>query len=152
MDLLGKTIEHEEGDTLEALGFFDFITQVNKYNRKNEFIHGYTDKGTEIFGWISQFTNYKGERPDFIQSGEKKYGIHYKNLYATSLLGPLLITSPNFTKELLREMAMKDNLPEEESLMMSFEKRKEDMIRNTKKTLNSPFKRRSLCFLRYKKH
>lgn len=132
MDLLGKTIYHEEGESLEALGFFDFDTYVAKYERKNEFVHGYTQKGTEIFGWISQFTDYLGDLPGFIQSGEKKYGIHYKNLYATSLLGPLLITSPYFTKDLLREMSMKDTLPEEESLIMSFEKRKDDMKKNRK--------------------
>lgn len=132
MDLLGKKIKHEKGEELEALGFFDFITYVAKYDRVNEFVHGYTKSGSEIFGWISQFTSYKGDLPGFIKSGKKKYGIHYKNLYSTSLLGPLLITSPYFTKELLGEMGIKEQLPKEEVLLESFEKRKADMAKNTK--------------------
>lgn len=131
-DLLGKKICHEEGECLEALGLFDFTTQVARYRRSNAFVHGYTREESEIFGWISQFTEYSGELPGFVFSDNKSYGIHYKNLYATSLLGPLLITSPYFTKELLRAMGKEDRLPEEEDLLACFEKRREDRLKNMK--------------------
>ncbi len=132
LDLLGTTIEHEEGETLEALGLFDFKTKVAKYKRTNAFIHGQTQKGAEVFGFISQFTSYQGEMPPLVQSQGKGYGIHYKNLYATSLLGPLLITSPYFTKELLQEMGMPTTLPKEESMMAAFKRRKEQLLENTR--------------------
>lgn len=132
LDLLGQEIIHEEASTLQALGFFDFVTRVNKYDRINKFVHGHTTKGSEIFGWISQFTSYQGEKPSFIKAQDQDYGVHYKNLYATSLLGPLLITSPHFTRELLDAMDMTDSFPMEKDLLESFNKRKNDMMKNTK--------------------
>lgn len=132
LDLLGQEIIHEEGPIHQGLGLFDFKTRVNRYDRINSFVHGFTKKGSEIFGWISQFTNYSGDLPYLLKSNDKSYGIHYRNLYATSLLGPLLITSPYFTKELLGAMGMDTALPHEEDLIKTFKERKRHMEANKK--------------------
>lgn len=133
LDLLGKKIIHEDGETLEGLELFDFETFVNKYDRINKFVHGYSLEGSEIFGWISQFTSYQGQMPFFIRAKEANYGLHYKNLYATSLLGPLLITSPEFTRELLLKIGLDKKLPLEEEIFETFNKRKQDMSKNASK-------------------
>lgn len=130
LDLLGREIIHEDGARYKALDLFNFETRVNKYDRINKFIHGYTKEGSEIHGWISQFTNYSGQVDYLVQSTDKNYGIKYNNLYASSLLGPLLITSPYFTKELLGKMKITDSLPFEKDLFLTFENRKRQMLKN----------------------
>lgn len=128
LDLTGKEIRYDGADVIHALGLFDFVTETNKYDRTNAFVYGETAAGSEVFGWISQFTKYIGDMPHFVQGEKRGYGAKRNNLYATSLLGPLLITSPQFTKELLREMGMEDRLPREEALIAAFERRKAQML------------------------
>ena len=58
----------------------------------------------------------------------KNEGIHYKNFYATYLLGPFLIMNPYFTKNLLRKLGLNDTLIYEEDLIKAYDKRLEHFL------------------------
>ncbi len=55
-------------------------------------------------------------------------GIHYKNFFATSILGPLLVMNPLFTKHLLATFNITTKLAFEEDVVKAYEKRLSQML------------------------
>lgn len=109
MELFGEYIA-EDNSRREALGIFPFYSKRSaEYFRHNSMFLGSFDD-IEVVGCKSQFAYiYSQCKNPFMKviggcgnNPEDKWeGIHYKNFFATYVLGPLLPLNPCFTKRLL---------------------------------------------------
>lgn len=135
-EVFGSYIETDEGKKLPALGTFDMYAKRNLLQRHNSDFDGVFD-GIRIIGSKSQFSMCypKSEEYSFIKGTKgiglnpetKNEGIHYKNFFATYLLGPLLINNPDFTKYLLKLIGCKNPiLAFEEDSYVAYNKRIHD--------------------------
>lgn len=135
MELFGKCIRDDEEET-PMLGIFPFYADrcICEIRHNSQFIGKYND--IKIVGYKSQFSACKGEFPDpFIEvSGgygnnntkEDKYeGVHYKNFFATYLLGPFLVLNPLFTKHLLGLMGHNEGIAFEKEVIEAYNQRVE---------------------------
>lgn len=129
IELIGSYIE-EKNRKIETLNLFPKIYfKRDKNNRFSSLFKGKYDN-IDIVGNQSQFSFMYGENEyPFINAYDKCYGmneeskiegIHYKNFYATYLLGPFLILNPLFMKHLLKLMNCDKKLIFEEQLMKTY--------------------------------
>lgn len=135
LDLVGRTIEYEKGETVEALGLFPFDTYCMRYKRRNEAVYG-SFQAIDVMGFRSQFTTHRGnlqEHPfihlkygDGTISDSQIEGIHKNRFFATELLGPFLVLNPLFSKWLFSLVGFDDQLPFEEALIRAYRVRKKD--------------------------
>lgn len=116
-EIIGDYIE-EEGKKIKALGLFDLYFKRDYEHRHNSFYVGVFEN-EKLVGNKSQFTfAYGKNKYPFLNTTvgvgdnmeEKKEGVHYKNFFATYLLGPILPLNPNFTKYLLGLKGIKKEL------------------------------------------
>lgn len=109
MELFGEYIAEGENKN-EALGIFPFYSHRNvEYFRHNShFLGRFND--IEVVGSKSQFAYCYGkfEHPFMSVAGgcgnnpeDKTEGIHYRNFFATYVLGPILPLNPPFAKHIL---------------------------------------------------
>ena len=120
----------ENNQRNEALGIFDYHIEKNM---EHKVITWYVGKFGEIdiVGHKNQYSSCNDVKNGFIEnvkgygnnSSSTEEGIHYKNFYATYLLGPFLIMNPLFTKYLLKEMDVDSNIAFEEDLMNAYNDR-----------------------------
>ena len=90
----------------------------------------------KLIGHKNQFSICKNIKNPFINTingqgsdiGGNNEGIHYKNFYATYLLGPCLIMNPYFTKYILKQMGIDDTLIYEQDLLNAYKKRLDHFI------------------------
>lgn len=141
MSLFGKYIETQE-EKLEGLNIFNYHA---KYITTSTFKSAST---TRIVGEVKVTTKLIKEkiigfqnRCDYIYSIEtplfeteqkysndgtnKKEGLKYKNVYATHIIGPLLIRNPYFTDYLLKELCKIKNIkyiPQENTSKKAYKK------------------------------
>lgn len=129
-ELFGKHID-DGGRILPALDYFPCYARRNMENRHNSMFIGTFD-GMKIVGNKSQYSFSYGDFPDpFIRvtggygmnPDIRTEGIHYKNFYATYLLGPFLVLNPPFTKHLLSRMGHRAPLAHEAEAMEAYEYR-----------------------------
>lgn len=117
-ELLGKYIEKVNGDKIETLGIFDFYTkeidkriigeQIMECPFFKEPIIAFQNRqcvlnnnDNHLFEIISgHANNYKSHNE----------GIHYKNLYATYNLGPLLIRNPLLKDHIIKNILEKKDI------------------------------------------
>ncbi len=135
LDLVGRSIHYEEGDTIEALGLYPFDTHCHRYDRHNDVVRGHFQQ-MEVMGFRSQFTSHTGDTKSFpfiqvthgpgMTQGESLEGIRDNLFFATSLLGPFLVLNPHFTKWLFEQVGYEGLLPFEENLFNAYEWRKKD--------------------------
>lgn len=133
VELFGKYIS-DSGTDYPMLSLFPFHAERDMVNRHNSlFIGDFEDM--IIVGCKSQFSALKGNFPgDFIHvrggsgnsPGDPNEGFRYKNLFATYLLGPFLISNPLFTRYLLRLLGHNEGLALESEVMEAYEQRKQD--------------------------
>ena len=135
IEILGSFIESEGEGKIEALNIFDFYSRRNFKKRLNYLVMG-KDDDIIILGNKSQYSEiYDLKQKPFMEIikglgnnvDDNHEGIHYCNLYATYLLGPLLVLNPLFTKRLLKEMGYEDKLAYEDDIMAAYNKRLEEM-------------------------
>ena len=109
-------------------------------------------KGIEIVGFKAQFTTTYGNNDECyfaetelgmgINIGTKYEGVQKNNLISTSILGPILILNPLFTKELLKTMGVKEpKLAFEEEVMAAYNER----LKKFKKMTEKEKKKNSFC-------
>lgn len=133
MDAFCMYLLDNAGKRHEGLGILDFYAKQDLGHRYNGFVLG-TFMDFEIVGHKSQFSMVYGDnsqnkffevkRGIGINAESVLEGIHYRNFYATSMLGPILILNPLFTKHLFQELGIADNvLPFEEDLMVAYNQR-----------------------------
>ena len=138
IEIFGNYIENEDGTKVEGLGLYNIYSKRNMMGRYNSIELGKFEN-LEIVGFKSSFTEIFGEAPKFLDIirgyGNSKdsnvEGIHDHNFIATTLLGPILITNPYFTKYLLN----KDKILFEEDLINAYNKRLEE-FKDPKRSLD----------------
>ncbi len=135
MELFGEYIQDGE-QKIPMLGIFPFHAQrqFREIRHNSMFIGRFED--IKIVGYKSQFSDCIGEFKDYFidviggygnsnKQSDKKEGIHYKNFFATYLLGPLLVLNPLFTKHLLTLMGHEGTLAFEKEAMEAYNERVE---------------------------
>ncbi len=132
IELCGNYIE-ENGNKIQTLNLFPKLYFKRDKNKRfsSLFIGKYGN--IDIVGNQSQFSFMYGENEyPFIMANDKCYGmnkeskmegIHYKNFFATYLLGPFLILNPLFFKQILKLMNCNKKLIFEEQLIKTYENR-----------------------------
>ena len=137
LELLGKFIEQEDGTKIECLNIFDIYTKRNMLNRLNSNVLGTFDD-IEIVGFQSQFTTMHGNNDNYFLNlklglgcNNSKYeGIRKNNFIGTTVIGPILILNPLFTKKILKMMGVKNiKLETEEEVLNAYNARLEEFYR-----------------------
>ena len=132
-DVLSDAIESDSAATIEGLGILPGRVKYTMLKRHNSFflgrfedmeivgfksLFGFHYDAAEAAGWFDTVRGI-GRTPQ-----EKAEGFRRGGLYATALIGPLLILNPPLCKWLLREMgAPSDALAFEEAAVAAYEKR-----------------------------
>ncbi|MDR2619873.1 MAG: hypothetical protein LBC29_01915 [Propionibacteriaceae bacterium] len=112
MEVLGECIRSVEPEQeVAGLGIFPFTTTLDFSARINSKVSGDV-AGAPVVGYKSQFSSLwdAAELPPFLVAKQGlgrnrttgSEGIRVNNFFGTSLLGPLLIMNPPFTKMLLQ--------------------------------------------------
>lgn len=134
LELFGMSIR-EGSRKIPALGLFPFHAERDLENRHNSMFLGQFED-MKIVGAKSQFSfSYGAFHHPFIQVAGgfglnpdlAVEGIHYRNLFATYLLGPFLVLNPLFTKYLLRLLNHDDTLAFEQEAMDAYRYRLEGL-------------------------
>ncbi len=143
LEVLGERVSNPaQGYDQPGLGLLPLTTRVDLAHRYNGKVMGLPSVplggGVPIVGYKSQFSMVEetGEVPGFLtaQSGigrnrhTRVEGVRVNNFIGTSLLGPLLIMNPLFTKELLRQLdpSREPQLVYEDLAMKAYRARVED--------------------------
>lgn len=132
LEVFGAYID-EDGGRKEGLGLFDYHIEKDFTVKYACWVKGmFEDENIEIIGHRNQFSKcYNIDHP-FIQvtGGDGSdiehpvEGVHYRNFFATYLLGPFLIMNPLFAKYLLELMDIKE-MKFEECAMQAYDHRME---------------------------
>ncbi len=130
IEIFGESI-YRNGKEIEGLNIFNFYTKYDYENRYHELYLGEYEN-TKIVGFKSQFSYFynineeplfktiKGMGNDKSTSNE---GIRKNNFMATTILGPILIQNPYFTKKILKLLGLKDELKFENSIIKAYDTR-----------------------------
>lgn len=136
-EIFGNYIENEDGSKIEGLGIIDIYAKREMFNRYNSLFLGEFE-GIELVGYKDQFAHQYGDNSNIffakairgagLNKQSKLEGIKINNFIGTSILGPLLVLNPIFTKYYLNNIL---NLPEvdipfEKDAMEAYEKRLEE--------------------------
>lgn len=135
LDLTGRTIRYEDGETVEALNLYPFDTFCRRYDRHNEVVCA-SFNDLPVMGFRSQFTVHTGDAGAYpflltahgsgMNRDTAVEGIHDRNFFATDLLGPFLILNPAFTRRLFSLAGYDGPLPFEEEMKAAAKTRLED--------------------------
>ena len=116
IEMFGSYIE-ENGKKHDALGIFDYHVEKNLKVKYASWVKG-NFEDIEIIGHRNQFSKCYGIGEDIkfidVKNGTGSdidgniEGVHYKNFFATYLLGPFLIMNPLFAKYILKLLGVKD--------------------------------------------
>ena len=127
LEIFGKSIECEDGRSIEGLGLHPGVAKRKMMERYNAPYLG-TFRDMEIVGYKSQFAHsyiegdklglFETVRGDGLHPGAECEGIRVGNLFATYLLGPFLVLNPMFTKYFLGLMGVKEPAPAFEEAAM----------------------------------
>lgn len=136
LELLGESIENEDGSSLQGLGLFPLTARRDMMHRHNSVFLG-DFEGQPVMGFKSQFTMAYPRSRDLGLFRRVKgvglnkkcpfEGVRRKNFFGTYLLGPLLVLNPPFTRALLGAMGARSApLALEEQVQAAYEKRLAD--------------------------
>ena len=106
-EIIGKHIENEDGTKVEGLDFANIYAKRDMMHRYNTLVLAEFEN-IKLVGFKSQFSQIYGEnennyfakiiRGTGINKESKLEGIRINNLIATTILGPILVLNPLFTK------------------------------------------------------
>lgn len=116
-EVLFEYIEKDDKSRVEGLGILKFHAVQSLFNRYNTLVLGSFD-GKDIVGFKTQFTQTYGDNTDCFFTSAKRgtginkesnlEGIHINNLFATSMVGPLLVLNPYFTEYLMSKLGIEN--------------------------------------------
>ena len=129
LEIFSSFIE-ENNRKHDGLGIFDYYIEKDMNHKYVSWYIG-KYKNLEIIGHKNHYSICKDIKDNFIETIDgytsdiknNNEGIHYKNFYATYLLGPFLIMNPKFTKNLLKDLGLEDKLIYEEDLLNAYKER-----------------------------
>ena len=117
LEVLGTSIEKEDGSKIHCLGLYPLTAKRDMMHRHNSTFLG-KFQGLPVMGFKPQFTMaWCADESLALFQVEKGVGLHKKckfegvrlhNFFGTYLLGPLLIDNPPFTKYLLQCMGVQE--------------------------------------------
>ena len=117
-EILGKYIEKSNGKKIETLGIFDFYSkevdkriigeEVLECNFFSEPIIGFQNRQCVLNNNDNHLFEIVNGHADNYKSHYE--GLHYKNLYATYNLGPLLIRNPLLKDHIIKEILDKKDI------------------------------------------
>lgn len=131
-DVFCQAMESDSADTIPGLGLLPGTARYTMMKRHNSFflgsfedmdvvgfksLFGFLHGAPESDGWFTAQRGI-GRTPDTTLEGFRRGG-----LYATSLIGPLLVLNPPLCQWLLRRMGAPDTLAFQEAAYASYEKR-----------------------------
>ena len=133
IEVFGDYID-EDGGRKEALGIFDYHIEKDFSVKYACWVKGmFEDENIEIIGHRNQFSKCLNITHPFIKvtGGDGSdteplgvEGVHYKNFFATYLLGPFLVMNPLFAKYILGLLGIKE-MRFEECAMKAYDHRME---------------------------
>ena len=112
IELLGKYIEKTNEEKIDTLDIFDFYSKELDKRIVGEQVMEVPFIKESIIGFQNRqcVTNIKNNHlfeviDGYADNNKSKYeGIHYKNLYATYTIGPLLIRNPYFKDYIIKSI------------------------------------------------
>ena len=139
LELLGRSIQREDGSKVEALGMFDTYAVRQAPKRFNTLIQAEFE-GMTLLGYTSRFSHTYGVKDEIamakvtIGTGcapeSKLEGIRSGRVVATYCLGPVLVANPDFSKWLLKALGVAEpQLPFEADLYKAYEVKKQVFTR-----------------------
>lgn len=133
-EVFGNYIEEDNKNKIEGLGIIDIYSERRMFDRYNSIFVG-DFEGIEIIGFRDQFALQYGNnadtyfakaiRGDGLNKSSKLEGVKIKNFIGTSILGPILVLNPIFTKYYLRNILGIENaeIAYEQDAIEAYEKR-----------------------------
>lgn len=133
-EVFGNYIEEDNKNKIEGLGIIDIYSERKMFDRYNSIFVG-DFEGIEIIGFRDQFALQYGNnadtyfakaiRGDGLNKSSKLEGVKIKNFIGTSILGPILVLNPIFTKYYLRNILGIENaeIAYEQDAIEAYEKR-----------------------------
>lgn len=112
-ELFGKYIEKENGDLISCLGLYNVYAKRFSRLRYNDNVICSLDH-LAVVGFKNQLSHLYGKDKHAITSPKEKKFINFimdKNLFATYLLGPVLVLNPLLTEKLLTDAKIKFKKP-----------------------------------------
>ena len=135
LELFGTRIENEDGTFIETLGLFKLHSKRQMMKRYSSIYLG-TFGEMDIVGFKSQFAHIYSDDEEAVPAlfqtlrgagrkpGQTEEGVRINNFFATSILGPLLLLNPPFTRCILSLLGIEDReLPYEKEAIEAFEAR-----------------------------
>jgi CobQ-like glutamine amidotransferase family enzyme len=141
LEILGETLQTADGSEVAGLGLFPLRTRLEMLNRYSGKVLGRAGLGgdpVQIVGYKTQFSFVEAaeDLPGFLTAergiGRNRQtrveGVRQGNFIGTSLVGPLLINNPEFTKQLLAVLDpdTEPTLAHEDLIMSAYQARLAD--------------------------
>ncbi len=115
LEVMGRYIEKDSGERIEALDLLPLWAKRDMMHRHNSMAIGKYE-GETVIGFKSQFTMAYTDTQDYpfltlekgvgLNPNTQVEGIKKNCFFGTYLIGPFLILNPGFTKKLLRLMGV----------------------------------------------
>ncbi len=131
LELFGQYIEREDGSKVEGLGIFSYYSKRHAPNRYNSLLKakfkdmillGYTSRFSETYGIKDEETFLKVEVGAGSNEATKNEGIYSGNVIGTYMLGPVLVSNPDFALWFLKEIGSEvTNLPFEKDIRKAYD-------------------------------
>ena len=130
LEVFGQYIENEDGSRIEGLAVTNLYAKRDMMHRYNNWFLGSLDD-MEIVGFMCEFAMSYGDNSNNylfkvnkgigINKESKFEGYRKNNFMCSYLLGPLLVSNPDFTKYILKLMGIKEpSIKFEESIVEAY--------------------------------
>lgn len=136
LELLGKYIKREDGSKVEALAYLNSYSVRQTPNRFNTLMKakfegmtliGYTSRFSHTFGIPEQDAFCKVEIGTGMNPKSKFEGIRKGTILATYMLGPILVSNPDFTHYILKLLdADMEKIPYEDAMRDAYNRKLEE--------------------------
>lgn len=140
LEVLLNHIDEDDGRKVEALGIIDAYAKIDLKHRYNTLFLGEIEnmkivghKATFSFTYGDNTKTYafKSIKGCGINKESKFEGYRLNNLFATYLIGPLLVMNPEFTKYLISLLGLEPKIEFEELAMECYYKRLNEFERDS---------------------
>ena len=144
IEIFGQYIENEDGSKIDGLNILDIHSKRDMMHRYNSLFLGEFE-GIKMVGFKSQFSHEYGDnsknyfakviRGNGLNKNSKLEGVKVNNFIATTILGPILVLNPDFTKYFISNILKQENvnIAFEEEAMQAYRKRLAEFEDNKRK-------------------